>query len=158
MSIQVGDTLPSMLLQEGSPGNTVDIQALFANKRGILFGVPGAFTPDCNDVHLPGYIENAEALAQKGIELIVCVAVNDSFVMGCWAKATGAEGKVRMLADPHAEFSKAIGVAAEASWLGGTRSTRYSMVIQNGVVESIHREPDGFGLDCSLAGKLVESL
>ena len=158
MSIQVGDTLPSMLLQEGSPGNTVDIQTLFKGKRGILFGVPGAFTPDCNDVHLPGYIKNAEELAEKGIEVIVCVAVNDSFVMGCWGRATGAEGKVRMLADPHAEFSKAIGVAADAPWLGGTRSTRYSMVIENNVVESIHREPDGFGLDCSLAEPLLASL
>lgn len=159
MSIEVGQKLPSFELQEGAPGNKVNTAALFAGKKAVLFAVPGAFTPGCSKTHLPGYIEDAEALKAKGIDEIVCVAVNDAFVMGAWGEAQGAEGKVRMLADPAAEFTKALGLEIDATGLlGNVRSKRYSMVLEDGVVTQLNVEPDGLGLSCSLSKPLLEAL
>lgn len=158
MTIQVGDSLPSIKLQEGNPGNTVDIAALFKGKKGVLFAVPGAYTPGCSKTHLPGYIENADRFRAKGIDLVACVAVNDAFVMSAWGEAQGAGDKIRMLADPGADFTRAVGMQVEAKALGGTRSKRYSMLIEDGVVKSINLEPDGFGLTCSLAPALIDQL
>jgi 2-Cys peroxiredoxin 5 len=158
MTIQVGDKLPSIELHEGSPANKVDIAKLFAGKRGVLFAVPGAFTPGCSKTHLPGYVADAAKIRAKGVDEIVCVAVNDAFVMTAWGESQGAAGKVRMLADPQAAFAKAIGLDVQAPNLGGTRSKRYSMIIEDGVVKALNVEPDGFGLTCSLANTLLESL
>jgi len=158
MAIQVGDTLPSFQLQEGTPGTTHDTATLFAGKKGVLFAVPGAFTPGCSKTHLPGYIADADALRAKGVDLVVCVSVNDAFVMAAWGEAHGAEGKVLMLADPDASFTKELGLDVNAGALGGVRSKRYSMVIEDGVVKALNLEPDGFGLDCSLSGELLEQL
>ena len=159
MSISVGDRLPSVQLHDGSPKTTVDSASLFAEGRGIVFAVPGAFTPGCSKTHLPGYIADADKYAAKGIDGIVCLAVNDAFVMAAWGEAQGADGKVRMLADPSAEFARAIGLEVDASGaLGGVRSKRYAMVIENGVVTHLEVEPGGFGLTCSLSASLLERL
>lgn len=158
MTIKVGDSLPAIELHEGNPGNRVDIAKLFAGKKGVLFAVPGAFTPGCSKTHLPGYVSDAATIKGKGVDEIVCVAVNDAFVMDAWGKDQGAEGKVRMLADPGAEFTKAIGLDVNAAVLGGTRSKRYSMIIEDGKVTALNVEPDGFGLTCSLSGGVIEQL
>lgn len=155
MAIQVGDQLPALSLQEGTPGTKHNINELFQGKKGILFAVPGAFTPGCSLTHLPGYVNHSEKLREQGYELIVCVSVNDAFVMGAWGEAQGAEGKVMMLADPDASFTKALGLEVEAGALGGTRSKRYSMTVENGVVTQLNVEPDGFGISCSRAEELV---
>ena len=158
MSIQVGDSLPSFALQEGTPGNTHDMAELFKGKTGVLFAVPGAFTPGCSKTHLPGYVSDFEAIKAKGVDLVVCVSVNDAFVMAAWGEAHGAEGKVTMLADPDASFTKAIGLDVNAGALGGVRSKRYSMIVKDGVVTALNVEPDGFGLSCSLSGDVLEQL
>lgn len=156
--ISVGDKLPSLELQEGTPGNKINIASLFAGKRGILFAVPGAFTPGCSRSHLPGYVADAEKLHAKGVAEIVCVAVNDAFVMTAWGEAHGAGGKVRMLADPNAAFAKAVGLEVQADALGGIRSKRYAMLIDDGVLKALHVEPDGFGLTCSLSNAVLAAL
>lgn len=158
MSIQVGDKLPSVELHEGTPANKVDIAALFAGKKGVLFAVPGAFTPGCSRTHLPGYVADFDRLREKGVEEVVCVAVNDAFVMAAWGEAHGAAGKVRMLADPAGAFTQAVGLDVHAAGLGGLRSKRYSMVIEDGVVKALNVEPDGFGLTCSLSNAVFDAL
>jgi len=158
MSIQIGDSLPSATLHEGKPGNHVDPAEILGHGKVVIFGVPGAFAPGCSKTHLPGYIERAGDLKAKGIEQIACVAVNDAYVMNAWGKAKGADGKVRMLADPSAEFTRALGLDVESAGLGGTRSKRYAMVVEDGKVTNLQVEPDGFGLSCSLAPSLLERL
>lgn len=158
MTISVGDKLPSATLHESNPGDKVDIAELCAGKTVILFAVPGAYTPGCSRTHLPGYVEQAEALRARGVDEIICVAVNDAFVMQAWGAAQGTEGKIRMLADPRAEFTRAVGLEVEAAGLGGTRSKRYSMIVRDGVVAVLNVEPDGFGLSCSLAPSILEQL
>ncbi len=154
--IQIGDTLPEAELHQGSPGHKVSTGSLFSGKRAILFGVPGAFTPGCNRTHLPGYINDAEDFHAKGISEIVCVAVNDAFVMAAWGEALGADGKVRLLADPTGAFTKAMGLEVNATALGGLRSKRYAMIVDNGVVTHLELEPDGFGLSCSLSSSMID--
>jgi len=158
MTIAVGDSLPSIELHESSPKDVVDIAKLAAGKKIVLFAVPGAFTPGCDKTHLPGYVADAEAIQAKGVDEIVCVSVNDAFVMAAWGEAHGAAGKVRMLADPQAAFAKAVGLDVQAASLGGTRSKRYSMVVEDGKVTHLNVEPDGFGLTCSLSKPLIEQL
>ncbi|XP_067938535.1 peroxiredoxin-5, mitochondrial-like isoform X2 [Watersipora subatra] len=156
--IAVGDKIPSVNLQESNPGDNVNIADLFKGKKGVLFAVPGAFTPGCSQTHLPGYVENADEFKKAGAGVIACVSVNDAFVMSEWGKANQTEGKIRMLADTNAEFSKAIGLSKDIPPLGGTRSVRYSMVIDDGVVKFLNVEPDGTGLTCSLAPNLLGQL
>lgn len=158
MSIQPGQPVPSATLHEGDPGKTVDPAKAFAKGRHVLFAVPGAFTPGCSRTHLPGYIADHDALVAKGVDSINCVAVNDAFVMAAWGEAHGAGGKVRMLADADASFTRALGLDVDAAVLGGTRSKRYAMVIEDGKVTHLQVEPDGFGLSCSLAPSLLEQL
>lgn len=158
MSIEPGQSVPSATLHEGSPANTVDPAKIFAKGKHLLFAVPGAFTPGCSKTHLPGYIADYDALKAKGVDSIACLGVNDAFVMAAWGEAQGATGKIRMLADPLAEFTKAIGLDVDAAVLGGTRSKRYAMVIEDGKVTHLQVEPDGFGLSCSLAPSIAEVL
>jgi len=123
-----------------------------------LFAVPGAFTPTCSMKHLPGFLEQANAIRAKGVDEIVCLAVNDAFVMGAWGKASNAQGKVRMLADGNAEFTKALGLALDASGFGmGTRSQRYAIVAQDGKVKELFVEP-GPGLTVSSAESVLAKL
>lgn len=158
MSVQIGDAIPAIELHENTPANKVDAAAAFASGKTLLFAVPGAFTPGCSRTHLPGYVADAEKLKAKGVDRIACVAVNDAFVMAAWGQAHGAEGKVRMLADPTGAFADALGLAVDAPALGGKRSKRYAMLIDNGRIADLQVEPDGFGLSCSLSNAILDRL
>ncbi|XP_044732422.1 peroxiredoxin-5, mitochondrial [Chrysoperla carnea] len=151
MAVQVGSQIPQVELQEGSPATKVNLTELCAKKKVVIFGVPGAFTPGCSKTHLPGYIERADELKKKGIDEIVCVSANDAFVMQAWADDQKTEGKVRMLADPNLDFIKALGLEQNLAVLGGLRSKRFSMVVEDNKITQLNVEPDGTGLSCSLA-------
>ena len=115
----------------------------FGGRTVALFAVPGAFTPTCSAKHLPGYVENAGSLKEKGVDEIACVSVNDAFVMGAWAKSAGADG-ITMLADGNGSFAEALGLTMDGSKFGmGTRSQRYSMLVKDGVVEQLNIEAPG---------------
>lgn len=146
MTISKGDKLPQVtfttMTANGPEG--VDSETFFKGKKVALFSVPGAFTPTCSAKHLPGFIEKANALKAKGVDEIACTAVNDAFVMGAWSKANEAEGKVTMLADGNANFAKAVGLEMDGSKFGlGTRGQRFSMIVNDGVVEDIFVEAPG---------------
>ncbi len=146
MSIQVGDRLPeatftTMTADGPKPLTTAEV---FAGKKVVLFSVPGAFTPTCSKQHLPGYVKQGDELKAKGVAAIACLAVNDVFVMDAWAKSQGADGKVLMLADGNAAFTKQIGLELDASKHGmGTRSQRFSMIVDDGVVSTLNIEAPG---------------
>jgi len=128
-----------------TPGEGVNVAELFKGKKGVLFAVPGAFTPTCSEQHLPGYIEKAEDLKAAGAEVVACVAVNDAFVMKAWGEQQKAEGKVRMLADAKCELTKALGMELDASAkLGNIRSERYAMIIDDGKITKITKGEDSF--------------
>ncbi|XP_017479730.1 PREDICTED: peroxiredoxin-5, mitochondrial [Rhagoletis zephyria] len=153
--IKVGDKLPSVDLFEDSPANKINTADLTSNKKVIIFAVPGAFTPGCSKTHLPGFVSNADSLkSEQNINEIVCVSVNDPFVMSAWGKEHNTSGKVRMLADPAATFVKALDLTIDLPPLGGLRSKRFSMVVENGEVKELNVEPDGTGLSCSLANNI----
>lgn len=158
MAIKVGDPLPSVEVSEREPGNKVNIAELFAGKTGILFAVPGAFTPGCSKVHLPGYVDDYEMLKSKGVDVIACISVNDAYVMEAWGNSQNATGKIRLLADASGKFTNAIGLAMDSESLGGLRSQRYSMVIRDGAVHALNLEPGGKGLNCSLAKNIASQL
>lgn len=158
MSINVGDSLPSAQLHENTPATQHNSAELFATGKHVVFAVPGAFTPGCSKTHLPGYVADYDQIAAKGVDSINCIAVNDVFVMAAWGQAHNADGKVRMLADPGGAFTKAVGLDVNAGVLGGLRSKRYSMIVEDGKVTHINVEPDGFGLSCSLSGGVLEAL
>jgi glutaredoxin/glutathione-dependent peroxiredoxin len=145
MTISVGDKIPEVTLVKATPEGPQAINSAeyFAGKRVALFSVPGAFTPTCSAKHLPGYVEKADDLKAKGVDEIVGTAVNDAFVMGAWNKAQGSDA-ITMLADGNAEFVKAVGLTMDGSGFGmGTRGQRFSMVINDGVVEQINVEEPG---------------
>uniref|UniRef100_A0A8C7K5H5 Peroxiredoxin-5 n=1 Tax=Oncorhynchus kisutch TaxID=8019 RepID=A0A8C7K5H5_ONCKI len=151
MPIKVGDKLPAVEVQENEPGNKVSMDQLFKGKKGVLFAVPGAFTPGCSKTHLPGFVAQAAELKSKGVQEVACVSVNDAFVMAAWGKEHGAEADtlaVDLLLDNDQI------VAA----LGNKRSQRYAMVVEDGVVKKINVEPDGTGLSCSLASSMLSEL
>jgi len=144
MTIKVGDKLPEATFMtmgpDGAPKPMTTAEA-FGGKKVALFAVPGAFTPTCTKQHLPGFVANEMALKNKGLAAIYCTAVNDIFVMTAWGKEGGASGKITMLADGSAEFAKKIGLDADLAARGlGTRSRRYSMIIDNGVVKVLNVE------------------
>ncbi len=151
--IKVGDRLPSLTLQEYqdvaengcSVGpDAVKTDELTRGKRVVIFGLPGAFTPSCSAQHVPSYLGNVDKLKSKGVDEMVCVSVNDAFVMGAWARDQGAKGKVRMLADGSAEFTKALGLEFDLTARGmGVRSQRYSMLVEDGVVKALNVEAPG---------------
>jgi glutaredoxin/glutathione-dependent peroxiredoxin len=151
--IKVGDTLPDVTLQEYSEvegngcsigPNPVKVSEAAKGKTIALFGLPGAFTPTCSAKHVPGYVQNFDALKKAGVDEIWCVSVNDAFVMGAWARDQKAGGKVRMLADGSADFAKATGLTLDLTGRGmGLRSTRYSMLVKDGKVASLNIEGPG---------------
>ncbi|HEX3440347.1 MAG TPA: peroxiredoxin [Pseudolabrys sp.] len=146
MTIQVGDKIPTATLKYLGPEGPKDISTdeLFGGKKVALFAVPGAFTPTCSQRHLPGYVEKASDLKAKGIDQIVCVSVNDAFVMGAWGKSQNVGDKVLMLADGSGDFTRALGIELDLRSRGlGVRSDRYSMVVENGVVKQLNREKPG---------------
>ncbi|PNJ38126.1 peroxiredoxin-5, mitochondrial isoform X1 [Pongo abelii] len=159
--IKVGDAIPAVEVFEGEPGNKVNLAELFKGKKGVLFGVPGAFTPGCSKTHLPGFVEQAEALKAKGVQVVACLSVNDAFVTGEWGRAHKAEGKVRLLADPTGAFGKETDLLLDDSLVsifGNRRLKRFSMVVQDGIVKALNVEPDGTGLTCSLAPNIISQL
>ena len=146
MTIQAGDTIPEATLARMSDHGPekVDTKSFFAGRRVALFSLPGAFTPTCSAKHLPGFVNNADALKAKGIDEIAGTAVNDAFVMGAWGKAGGADGKVTLLADGNGDFVKALGLELDGRGFGmGTRGQRFSMVVNDGKVEKLFVEAPG---------------
>jgi peroxiredoxin len=146
MTIKVGDKIPSIVLQQKTADGVQPVKTddLFKGKKVVLFAVPGAFTPTCSAKHLPGFVQNADKLKQKGIDAIACVAVNDAFVMEAWGKSQSTDGKVMMLADGSAHFAKALGLDLDLMDKGlGMRSQRYAMVVNDGKVEKLFVEAPG---------------
>lgn len=146
MTIKVGDKLPSATLVKATENgpDQVSTDDFFAGRKVALFAVPGAFTPTCSAKHMPGYVDNADALKANGVDEIACVSVNDAFVMDAWGKASNAGDKVTLLADGNGQFAKELGLEMDGSKFGmGTRSQRYSMVVNDGVVESLNVEAPG---------------
>ncbi|CAD6556914.1 peroxiredoxin [Paraburkholderia sabiae] len=151
--IQVGEKLPQAivyeLIEDERAGctigpNSFDVHEQTAGKRVVIFGLPGAFTPTCSAKHVPGFVEQAEKLRAAGIDEIWCVSVNDAFVMGAWARDQRTSGKVRMMADGSAAFTRALGLEQDLSARGmGVRSQRYAMVVDDGVVKTLHVEAPG---------------
>ena len=162
MAIKVGDRIPSanftVMTAEGpKPKSTDDI---FKGKKVVLFAVPGAFTPTCHKNHLPGFVKNAAAIKAKGIDTIAVTGVNDAFVMDAWKSASGADGKIDyFLADGSADFAKAIGLTADLNARGlGTRSQRYAMVVDNGVVKMLNVEDAPGKAEISGADNMLKGL
>lgn len=151
--LKVGDRLPAGALQEfievegegcSLGPNVFDIAAATAGKTVAVFGLPGAFTPTCSAKHVPGYVEQAQALRAAGVDEIWCVSVNDAFVMGAWGRELKTAGAVRMMADGSADFAKATGLTLDLTSRGmGLRSQRYSMLVVDGVVKSLNVEAPG---------------
>ena len=161
MTISVGETLPEAtfkVMTDDGPSEMTTAQ-LTGGKRIVLFGVPGAFTPTCDRNHLPGFLNNLDALKQKGIDDIAVVAVNDMFVMNAWAKSSGGAGKILFLADGSANFTRAIGLDVDSSGFGmGVRSKRYSMVVNDGRVEMLNIEETSGKAEISGADALLGAI
>lgn len=144
--IKAGDKLPNGTLYEMSADGPkpVSVEELTKGRRVVIFGLPGAFTPTCSAKHVPGYVSLADKLRAKKIDEIVCLSVNDAFVMGAWGKDQGTDGKVRMLGDGSATFTKAMGLELDLTEKGlGIRCDRFSMLVDDGVVKSLNREAPG---------------
>jgi peroxiredoxin len=145
MTISVGDKLPKTTLVKATEAGpeAIDSESYFAGRRVALFAVPGAFTPTCSAKHLPGFVDKGADLKAKGIDEIACTSVNDAFVLGAWSKSANA-GDVTMLADGNGDFAQALGLAMDGSKFGmGQRSQRYSMIVNDGVVEQLNVEAPG---------------
>ena len=161
MAIKVGDRVPEakfrVMSAEGPAWKTTD--EVFKGKKVVLFAVPGAFTPTCSNNHLPGFVKSATAIKAKGVDTIAVTGVNDVFVMEAWKKSSGAEGKVEFLADGNGEFAKAVGTDFDASGNGlGTRSKRYSMLVEDGVVKKLNVEEAPGKAETSGADALLKQL
>ena len=153
MTIKIGDTLPEGTLSEyieveteacALGPNTFNVQDLAKGKKIAIFGLPGAYTPTCSAQHVPGYVQHAEEFKAKGVDEIWCISVNDAFVMGAWGRDQKATGIVRMMADGNAAYSKALGLDADFSKHGmGTRSQRYSLLVEDGKVTQLNIEQGG---------------
>jgi glutaredoxin/glutathione-dependent peroxiredoxin len=146
VTISVGDKVPNvkvMLASDQGP-EQIDSGSLLGNGKVALFSIPGAFTPTCSAKHLPGFVDNADALKSKGVEKIVCMSVNDAFVMDAWAKSHKASGSVEMLADGNGDFSRALGLTMDGTGFGmGERAQRFSAIIEDGVVKVLNVEEPG---------------
>jgi glutaredoxin/glutathione-dependent peroxiredoxin len=146
MTIKAVDTMPAGVLTHMTKDGPQKITTnqLFGGKKVVLFSVPGAFTPTCDAKHLPGFVQQADALKSKGIDTIACMAVNDVFVMNAWGKASNVGDKVLMLADGSGDFTRAVGLELDLTKGGlGKRSQRYSMLVDNGVVKQLNVEKAG---------------
>lgn len=159
MAIQEGDKLPEATMhtmQDGRP-TPVTTADLFGGKKVVAFAVPGAFTPTCSQAHLPGYVVKADEIKAKGVDSIVCISVNDAFVMGSWGDAANAENLV-MVGDGNGDFTKALGLEMDGSGFGlGTRSQRYAMIVEDGVVTKLNVEAPG-QFEVSAAEAVLEAL
>lgn len=158
--VKVGQHLPEISLKTMTPSDPADVAlAEFTRgKRVVFFAVPGALTPACSARHLPGFLERHDAFKARGVDRIACIAVNDAFVMDAWARDNAVDGRVVMLADGNAEFTRAVGLDHDARPFGmGVRSQRYAMVVEDGVVMQLFIDPPG-GFDVSAAGHVLASL
>jgi peroxiredoxin len=161
MTIAIGEKLPGATFKEKTTDGPVETTTgeLFGGKRVVLFAVPGAFTPTCSLNHLPGYLENRDAILARGVDDIAVVAVNDWHVMGAWAQSSGGLGKIHFLADWDASFTKALGLDADLSAGGlGIRSRRYSMLVEDGVVKTLNIEETPGQAVVSGAAAMLEQL
>ena len=161
MTIQVGDALPQatfrVMTPDGPKPKTTD--DVFKGRKVVLVAVPGAFTPTCHRNHMPGYVARADEIKAKGVDAIVVTAVNDVFVMNEWGKASGCGDKIELISDGNADFAKALGLTMDGSGFGlGTRSQRYSMIVEDGVVRQINLEDAPGKADVSGADNLLKSL
>ena len=160
MAIQVGDRIPeATLLRATAEGpQPVSTRDYFAGRKVALFSVPGAFTPTCSVKHLPGFVDKADELKAKGVDEIACIAVNDAFVMQAWGESSGAAGKVTMLADGNGDFARALGLTMDGSKFGlGERGSRWSAIVDDGVVEQLNVEEPG-AFNVSSADYMMERL
>lgn len=160
MTIKVGDKLPDATFMKATADGPQPVSSgdFFKGRRVALFSVPGAFTPTCSVRHLPGYVDKVDELRAKGIDEVACTAVNDAFVMGAWGKSSGADGKVTMLADGNGGFAEALGLTMDGSKYGmGQRGQRFSMVVNDGVVEQLNVEAPG-DFKVSAADYMLEQL
>ncbi len=161
MAIQVGDKIPAGTLREKTADGIGEVTTsdLFDGKKVVLFSVPGAFTPTCSAKHLPGFVDQAADFKAKGVDAVVCLAVNDAFVMGAWGEAQNAAGKVRMLADGSGDWTKALGMELDLSGLGlGVRGKRFAVIVDDGTVTNLFVEPNPGELVASRAENVLESL
>ena len=160
MTIKPGEKIPaaefSVMTADGQQKLSTDV--IFAGRKVVLFAVPGAFTPTCSMNHLPGFLAAIDAIKAKGVDTIACTSVNDVHVMNAWGKASGADGKIMMLADGNADFARAVGLAVDLKVSGmGERSRRYSMLVENGVVKTLNVEEKS-GVNVSGAETILEQL
>ena len=161
MALSVGDTIPNVKLMTLTVEGPKPVQStdVLGTGKVVLFGVPGAFTPTCNDHHLPGFVMQADEILAKGVDRIACVAVNDAFVMGAWGNAQGTGDKVLMLSDGNGEFATAAGLDLDLAGIGlGTRSQRYAAILQDGVVQEIFVEPNAGTVDVSSSDQVLKAL
>jgi glutaredoxin/glutathione-dependent peroxiredoxin len=157
--IRVGDRIPSatLFVMQGGRPSPVTTDEIFAGRKIVLFAVPGAFTPTCSEAHLPGFVANADKIKAKGVDRIVCVSVNDAFVMDAWGRDRHA-GELVMAADGNAEFTRALGLDMDATGFGlGTRSRRYAMIVDDGVITRLNVDAPG-KFDVSRAEAILEAL
>jgi peroxiredoxin len=160
MTIAVGEKLPDATFKTMTADGAKDLTTadIFADKKVVLFGVPGAFTPTCSNNHLPGYLENFDAIKARGVDTIAVVATNDHHVMGAWARFSGGEGKLLYLADGNGSFVKAAGLDADMSQANmGTRSRRFSLIAEDGVVKAVNVESKP-GVNETGAATILEQL
>ena len=160
MSIAVGDKVPDVEVKTMGPEGPQSVRTgeVLGSGKVVLFAVPGAFTPGCSKIHLPGYVQGAGELKAKGVSTIACIAVNDAWVMQAWGDAQGATGKIVMLADGNGDFAKAMGLDVDLSVAGlGSRSQRYAAVIDDGVITSLDVEPNP-GVDVSKCENVLAKL
>jgi peroxiredoxin len=146
MTIKVGDRIPSATLMQMKGGTPQPVRTddLFRGKKVALFALPGAFTPTCSAKHLPGYLQHADDLRNRGVDAVACVSVNDAFVMDAWGESQNAGDKVMMLADGNGEFTRALGLEMDATKYGmGKRSQRFSLIVDDGVVKQLNVEEPG---------------
>lgn len=157
MSIQAGQTIPDFTLSTmGEKGpEAIGTDDIFSGKRVVLFALPGAFTPGCSMTHLPGYVVNYDAIAAKRVDTVVCLSVNDAFVMGAWGKDQNADN-ILMLADGDGAFTRALGLEKDTGSFGGVRSQRYAMIVEGGVVSLLN--VDETGVDKSSAETILAAL
>ena len=160
MTIKLGDRLPAInfTVTTAEGPQTMSTDVIFAGRKVVLFGLPGAFTPTCSMNHLPGFLLAHDDIKAQGVDTIACTAVNDIFVMKAWGKATESEGKIMMLADGNGEFAKATGLELDLTAAGlGHRSKRYSMIVEDGVVKTLNIETER-GVDVSGAENIMKQL
>jgi peroxiredoxin len=161
MTISIGDKIPAATFKEKTVDGPVEVttDALFSGKRVVIFGVPGAFTPTCSLNHLPGYLENRDAILARGVDDIAVVAVNDIHVMGAWATASGGMDKIHFLSDWDATFTKALGLDIDLSaGTLGVRSKRYSMLVDDGVVKTLNIEESPGQATVSAAATMLDQI